>query len=265
MPPTILVTTRISEVLETHPACLQVLLDASPAFHKLKNPVLRKVMPRLVTVQQAAGIAGLDAQVLLDALRQAAGVPLSPEHTEKGETMSVSMLDTPPPEWIFAPLAAELDVRALLEQGQEPFKHIQKASAKVPEGSRLLLIAPFEPIPLYQALGRQGFEPWCSQHQGTYEVHFYRSGVPWTPPVQVGQTAPISRSFDQEIHIPETLEPPEPMMRILAALDRLPAGKTLLVHHVRRPVYLLQRLEDLGFRTEVQEQGSEVKLWIQKG
>ncbi len=53
--------------------------------------------------------------------------------------------------------ATVLDVRPTLERGDEPFVEIMEAAARVPQGESLVLIAPFEPAPLYGVLGGQGF------------------------------------------------------------------------------------------------------------
>lgn len=53
--------------------------------------------------------------------------------------------------------ATTLDVRPTLEQGGEPFVEIMKAAATIQPGERLVIIAPFEPVPLYSALGGRGF------------------------------------------------------------------------------------------------------------
>jgi hypothetical protein len=50
-----------------------------------------------------------------------------------------------------------LDVRPDLEQGGEPFVRIMAAAATIMPGGALVLIAPFEPVPLYDVLGARGF------------------------------------------------------------------------------------------------------------
>ncbi|MDP4106026.1 MAG: DUF2249 domain-containing protein [Bacillota bacterium] len=54
------------------------------------------------------------------------------------------------------------------------------------------------------------------------------------------------------------LEPPQPMMRTLAALESLSDDETLTIINDRRPMFLYEQLEDLGYkqRTEQQEDGS---------
>lgn len=56
-----------------------------------------------------------------------------------------------------AEAATVLDVRPELEAGGEPFVRIMEAAAAIAPGASLVLVAPFEPVPLYGALGAQGF------------------------------------------------------------------------------------------------------------
>lgn len=58
--------------------------------------------------------------------------------------------------WI-ANATTTLDVRPTLEQGGEPFVAIMEAAAGIQPGQWLVIIAPFEPAPLYGALGGRGF------------------------------------------------------------------------------------------------------------
>ncbi|GHO83616.1 DUF2249 domain-containing protein [Dictyobacter formicarum] len=50
-----------------------------------------------------------------------------------------------------------LDVRPDLASGGEPFVRIMEAAFTIQPGGTLVIIAPFEPVPLYDALGAQGF------------------------------------------------------------------------------------------------------------
>src|SRR5690606_10728999 len=61
------------------------------------------------------------------------------------------------------------------------------------------------------------------------------------------------------------LEPPEPMVRTLEALEHLPAGATLLHINVRVPRFLLPRLEERGLTYEVREQAPDlVRVFIRR-
>lgn len=70
-----------------------------------------------------------------------------------------------------------LDVREDLKAGREPFHKIMAAVQALREGQRLLLVAPFEPKPLYKVLGRMGFDHTTRQTEdGAWEVLFFRQG-----------------------------------------------------------------------------------------
>ena len=52
---------------------------------------------------------------------------------------------------------ATLDVRPLLANGEEPFDQIMSAVGRLEPGEDLVIVAPFEPVPLEGVLGSQGF------------------------------------------------------------------------------------------------------------
>ncbi|HEX9037740.1 MAG TPA: DUF2249 domain-containing protein [Ktedonobacterales bacterium] len=74
--------------------------------------------------------------------------------------------------------AAEiLDVRPTLADGGEPFVAIMEAAERVPAGQSLIIIAPFEPAPLYGALGARGFgHETQSLSASEWVVRFTREG-----------------------------------------------------------------------------------------
>jgi tRNA 2-thiouridine synthesizing protein A len=60
------------------------------------------------------------------------------------------------------------------------------------------------------------------------------------------------------------LEPPQPMMRTLEALEKLGENETLTIINDRKPMFLFEQLDELGYRyqTEQQEDGSyRVKIF----
>jgi uncharacterized protein (DUF2249 family) len=73
------------------------------------------------------------------------------------------------------PKALELDIRPLCEAQRPPLPAILDAVGRLAPGQALLLIAPFEPAPLYQLLGRQGFSHRNkTRDDGTWEILFSR-------------------------------------------------------------------------------------------
>lgn len=267
----ILASWTIHQVLERYPELLEVLVSLSPAFRKLRNPLLRRVQSRLVTVAQAAQMAGLDPAVVVQRLNAAAsGETASPPPTTR------AAVGATPPQAAPAdvPVAATVDARPLLDRGEEPFSAIMAAVARVGPGEALLLRTRFEPLPLYDVLARRGFRhaarPLAADD---WEVVFWRdagsvvdaaaaeSPAADVAPAPLGEPAPAAVVT---IDVSD-LVPPEPMVRILRALEALAPGQTLLVHHVRRPVYLYPQLDALGYRHETRERAEGgVEIWIHK-
>ena len=50
-----------------------------------------------------------------------------------------------------------VDVRDDIRSGREPFSRIMNAAAAMQADERLLVIAPFEPVPLFRVMEKQGF------------------------------------------------------------------------------------------------------------
>ncbi|MCC6823894.1 MAG: DUF2249 domain-containing protein [Verrucomicrobia subdivision 3 bacterium] len=154
-----------------------------------------------------------------------------------------------------------VDVREDIRNGREPFSKIMSAVAALPADGQLLLIAPFEPAPLFGVLAKQGFKHESRQlESGDWEVLFTRQ-----PAALPTETAPTSASHDfghrtavGQPNVTEVdargLEPPQPMVKILEALASLPPGAMLQARTDRRPMHLYARLEERGFTGESQEQ-----------
>lgn len=262
----ILASWKISEVLKQYPQLLDVLVDLAPPFRKLRNPVMRKVQTRLVTVRQAAGIAGIDPGQMVRALNEAVGItaPETPVEEERRESRVR-------PAWLdVAPIVRELDVREMLEKGQEPFRLITGTAREVGEGEVLRLVTNFEPLPLFDALGKQGFSHWADRLDGDdWATFFHRDAVNTDArPEPAVTAAPVDWDAPAiaEVTIDVTeLVPPEPMIRILQALEDLPDGARLLVHHVRRPMHLYDRLDEMGYAHDTRElEPGHVEVLIQK-
>jgi uncharacterized protein (DUF2249 family) len=152
----------------------------------------------------------------------------------------------PRPAALAAAARVDLDVRETLRRGGEPFALIMATVAKLAPEQVLVLRAPFEPVPLYHALGKRGFAHWTERHaDDDWSVWFYR-GEP-TP-----ATAPTSTAADDVLDV-RGLEPPQPMVMILQRVETLAPGQTLTVVHDRRPTFLYPLLDERGFTHETEE------------
>jgi uncharacterized protein (DUF2249 family) len=172
-----------------------------------------------------------------------------------------------------------VDVREDIRQGREPFSRIMQAVAGLKDHEDLLLIAPFKPAPLFGVLAAQGFSHDATETTtGDWEVRFTRGVEAAAASTKASSTAkhagpPVggvhSNSGTQASPSPKRppcagtptldldargLEPPQPLVKILEAVETLPAGAELRAHTDRRPMHLYAHLEERGFAGETEEQ-----------
>ncbi len=142
----------------------------------------------------------------------------------------------------------DVDVRPILRTGGEPFSVIMAALDGLEPGQGMRLYATFKPIPLLGVMADKGFaHSETALGGGEWEVLFTPAdATPTKSPVGVpafdNWPEPATRLDNRD------LEPPEPMVRILAAAEKLGPGETLSALLRREPVFLFPQLEKRGFR-----------------
>ena len=171
-----------------------------------------------------------------------------------------------PPEFAAVPAGdiTDLDVRDDLRRGEEPFSRIMQAQAVVAPGGVLRVRAIFEPVPLYHVLGKQGFTHWTERlADDDWRIWFLRGSAPGEAGAgPIGTTRPEENMVVLDVR---GLEPPEPMVRTLEALEQLPRGKALLQINARVPQMLLPLLAERGFAYKlVSETPNEVRGLIRR-
>ena len=254
----IALTDRISSIIAHDQRLVDVLAAASPMFERLRNPALRRVMARLVTVEQAARIAGLDPADLLERLNDASGsaairptgVPFM-EPAEQGSVAPPAHLARTRPECF-----RDVDVRDELRAGGEPFTRIMAARRAMQPGDVLRVRAIFEPAPLYPVMTKQGLAHWTERlADDDWRVWFYDAPAQAASVAHAGEAAVHGHAIVLDVR---DLEPPEPMVRTLAALETLPVGESLLQINARVPQFLLPQLAQRGFAYEAVTLGPDL-------
>ena len=161
-----------------------------------------------------------------------------------------------------------LDVRDDLRRGGEPLPRILQAVGSLSPGQGLRLLATFEPLPLYAVLGRKGFGHQAVRHgEADWEVLFSPQGVPPAQPAAAPAASDAAvaawptptRSLDNR-----GLLPPEPMVRILDALEHLAPGQVLEALNERDPVFLYPELQARGAAIHTEKAAEGVRLLIRR-
>ena len=263
---------RVSDVLARDESLVEVFVRHSPHFEKLRNRSLRRVMAALVTVEQAARVAGVEVDVLLRDLNGAlAGDAAAEAHGAGGRaTDGASTVPAAAKRPVELP-AVELDLREDMRAGREPFSRIMAAVHALGDGRALRLRTIFEPVPLFAVLARRGFLYESRQHApDDWSVWFWSGASRHESTVPDGSATPSASEpgdvGDERTHTLDVrgLQPPEPMMRTLAALETLPEGHEVLQINVRVPQLLLPMLAERGFACAVDESQPDrvlVRIW----
>jgi uncharacterized protein (DUF2249 family) len=134
-----------------------------------------------------------------------------------------------------------LDVRPDLRQGHDPFAKIMQTVGQLAAEQELLLIAPFEPVPLYEVLAQRGFAHAAHQAAPSEWRVTFRPATASTPESESQQTFQLDT---------RGMEPPEPLLRILNVLETLGAGQRLIAHIDREPLLLYPELVERGWAYE---------------
>ena len=143
----------------------------------------------------------------------------------------------------------DLDVRPILRAGGEPLQEIMRTVTALAPGQGLRLYATFKPAPLFGVLASKGFSHEAKELDGgDWEVLFRPTkvasateSVAAKPAVNISDwPEPVQKLDNRE------LDPPEPMVRILATIEALKEGEVLSALLCREPLFLLPELAKRG-------------------
>ncbi len=252
--------TKISDALKERPDLKEILPAFHPAFKKLQNPILSRTLTHLVTIADAAKIAGVDPEAMLTVM----SIPGLPDELpkKKGNITTDAM-----PPWFKTELVTILDVREQLGQGEDPFKEIIAATRELPTGGILELIASFEPAPMIRVLQKQGWVSWIRWEDESCHVAFWFAGQKQF--AGSGQDVALdAERMDKNasgwtINV-RGLEPPQPMVYVLRALEDEDMVLPLTIKHQRVPSILYSHLEELGYQWTTSEHDEGVDIVIER-
>lgn len=161
--------TKVLQLLEAYPQLEEILIGIVPAFKKLKNPVLRKTVARVATLQQAAAIGSVQVDELINRLRREVGQDLY-------AGSAASAYNTAKPGWFAeSRIAKEVDARAMLAAGEQPVNQVMADLAAMAGGTLYKLSASFLPAPLIDKAASLGIRHWLvKEGEEAFVVYFYK-------------------------------------------------------------------------------------------
>jgi hypothetical protein len=149
--------TKVGALLQAYPELEDTLIALAPAFARLRNPILRRTVAKLATLEQAARVGGLSVRELVTKLREAAGQPGL-------NSTADSAADQPAPAWLDERrVEFSLDADSLLASGEHPLGKVRQCLAALQPGGIVCLASSFRPEPLIAALAASGFAVYATE------------------------------------------------------------------------------------------------------
>lgn len=162
--------TKVLQLIETYPKLEDVLISYVPAFKKLKNPILRKTVAKIASLQQAASIGNVKVGDLINHLRKEVGQDLFLDESENEYNYKK-------PKWFKERnIKQEFDIREMLAAGEQPVNQVITDLNKLSSKSISKLTAPFLPAPVIDKASSLKLEHWIVKEQEElFKVYFYKA------------------------------------------------------------------------------------------
>jgi hypothetical protein len=145
--------TKVGELLDTYPGLEPVLMSMSPAFEKLKNPVLRRTVAKVATLQQISVVGRMNIDEMIKRLRAEIG-------QDYGESASsdIEYQSGITQEWFqHSKISARFDATSIINSGESPMKDILHKTSLLKSGEIFELRTPFTPAPIIDMLMAKNF------------------------------------------------------------------------------------------------------------
>ncbi len=169
---TITPDSRLGELLERWPGLEQVLIELSPHFRALRNPVLRRTVAKVATLRQVSSVSGVPLGALIERLRAGAGLSTVAFADERGESQGER------PEWAAERTATHThDARAAIEAGEHPLPKVMADLAALAGAEVYQLLTPFVPAPLVDLAREKGFVAHSVVESDALVRTFFRRGA----------------------------------------------------------------------------------------
>lgn len=152
----------------------------------------------------------------------------------------------------------KLDVRSTIASGGEPLPDILEKADALASEKILMIIAPFDPLPLRRLMASRGFE--CHLVQKSTEewhVYFKRGKNPSLPELPDLPSFPMQwRENILEMDLRELIAP-NPMIAILKIIESGEGGNMFRALLNREPIYLYPELAERKWKSELIEQSGD--------
>ncbi|MGE5378458.1 MAG: DUF1858 domain-containing protein, partial [Bacteroidota bacterium] len=157
---------KLFDILDVYPFLEEQIINIAPPFKNLKNPVLRRTVGKIATLEIVAQVGGMDTGRLVNTLRQAVGQDdLGLEAASQLKVAIPRLADDP--EWIAGEPQFTVNGTEILQRGEVPLGKVNELLRQLAAKSYILLVTNFEPVPILEAMQKQDRKVFHKQNPGT--------------------------------------------------------------------------------------------------
>jgi len=170
--------TKIDDLLKQYPFLLDFLITLSPKFKNLKNPVVRKTVGKIATLEKAAGIGGLEVESLISTLsaeirKQTGNVPAFGEFVAASQGNTVA--DTKERQEVLKGIIKDLHNGKDMEVLKQRFR-------KLVHGVEATEIAKMEQALMNEGMPAEEIKRLCDVHVEIFKEALEEQDRPEPPP-----------------------------------------------------------------------------------
>lgn len=154
---------KLFDVLKAYPSLQSQIINIAPPFQNLKNPVLRKTVGKIATLEMVAQIGGMSVDKLVNTLRRAVGQDELAEKKESRFTVAIPRVEDDP-QWITGEPQFTINGSEMLLRGEVPLGRVNELLGQLEADGYLLLVTNFEPIPILEAMQKQSRKVFHKSH-----------------------------------------------------------------------------------------------------
>jgi len=172
----ILPSTKVAALLEQYPELEDLLIGLAPPFQKLKNPILRRTVAKVASLQQVAAVGRMPVHELVNQLRAAVGQETLASEQKRSDADSYFL---PRPEWFNAAgIVASIDEEKS-DPDKMPIVAVLKQAAVLQPGQILELVTTYLPAPGIDILRQRSFLVWSMEDaSGLVRTYVSKQGRP---------------------------------------------------------------------------------------
>lgn len=159
-------STKMYDLLQAYPELENYMIKLAPEYKNLKNPILRKTVLRIATLENVARIGGLDVDSLINTLTKVIDGDFS-QNPEKRESENESA-----PEWLSKGIDQSFIANKIIEESKNPLAVITDAMNKIHDGGIIELITDFSPVPMMEKMSEKGYKVYTYKDENQIKTYF---------------------------------------------------------------------------------------------